>query len=115
MHIVFYIATYPLRRRQMRTDRLIELIQTSGQSPGAESSQMAIISVCQVACRHWLEKRSALVLALDSPAENRRDNGLAHVCIGAVDLQSAQRVVEGHVVYREEVKLYGGIAEVLYR
>lgn len=115
MHIVFYIETYSLRRRQMRTDRLIELIQTSGQSPGAESSQMAIISVCQVACRHGLEKRSALVLALDSPAENRRDNGLAHVGIGAVDLQGAQRVVEGHVVYREEVKLYGGIAEVLYR
>ena len=99
----------------MRTDRLLELIQTSGQRAGAESSQMAIVGVGQVPCRDRFEKRSTLVLALDSPAENGRDNGLAHVGIGAVDLQGAQRVVEGHVVYREEVKLYGGIAEVLYR
>lgn len=89
----------------MRTDRLIELIQTSGQSPSAESSQMAIISVCQVPRGHRLEKRSALVLALNRPAEDCRENGLAHVCIGAVDLQGAQRVVEGHVGI-QKVKLY---------
>lgn len=86
----------------MRTDRLIELIQTSGQRAGAESSQMAIVGVGQVPCRHRFEKRSTLVLALNRPAENRRDDGLAHVCIGAVDLQGAQRVVEGHVEVKEE-------------
>ena len=86
----------------MRTDRLIELIQTSGQRAGAESSQMAIVGVGQVTCRHGLEKSSTLVLALDGPAENSRDNRLAHVGIGAVDLQGAQRVVEGHVEYTEE-------------
>lgn len=98
----------------MRTDRLLELIQTSGQRAGAESSQMAIVGVGQVPCRDRFEKRSTLVLALDSPAENGRDNGLAHVGIGAVDLQGAQRVVEGHVEVIEEWKLYSRGRDVLY-